>query len=372
LREAVRLAPSRVESYEAIAELYGALGSRAESIREITAMLAEGSKSVSTRDQVLGVLSLLSRECKVANRTAQAAVADDLAAWLVRGGTVNLRPLSATAPSAACLPPSVLAGLVMSDAHTALLLVASAMAETTLKMLRTDPAALGLSARDRLSARAPHPLRALADRIARAFGDPKFDLYPDASTVQSVRLLPGEPAAIVLPRGFGDLGETEQAAGLGRALAYVALDVPWLDELPPDDVDGLLFGALRAGSESWGLGQLAKGADASADVWRPRIAKAASRKVKRSLEELAPRVPAQPDTAKFRSAVRAAALRAAYVLTGDLTATLAHVMKSDRELAKTPADALASKVFEHPVTRDVAVFALSDASLSLRRAAGTV
>jgi len=177
---------------------------------------------------------------------------------------------------------------------------------------------------------------------------------------------------MALPRGFGDLGETEQAAGLARMIAYIALDVPWIDELSPEDIDGFLFGALRVGSEAWGAGRVGASADASADLWRSRAAKALSRKAKRALEELAPRVPAQTDTAAFRHSVRLAAFRAAYVLSGDVSATLSQAMRIDRELVQTPPDAIASKVFEHPVTRDIVVFALSDASLSLRRSAGTL
>jgi hypothetical protein len=82
----------------------------------------------------------------------------------------------------------------------------------------------------------------LADRVARAFGDLRFDLYADASATETPRLLPGEPPALVVPRGFGELSEVEQVAGLAPLLAYVAFDIPWIEELSGDDTDRVLYG----------------------------------------------------------------------------------------------------------------------------------
>jgi hypothetical protein len=159
--------------------------------------------------------------------------------------------------------------------------------------------------------------------------------------------------------------------GLARLLAYVAFDIPWIEELSGDDTDGILYGGLRAGSELWGQGELSPSAELAASAWRARIAKAAGRKVRRALEEIAQRIRPQSDTTAFRQAVRAAGLRAAYVVTGDLSATLAQAIRADRELAQVSRDLLAGKLFEHPLTRELITFALSDAALALRRSAGT-
>jgi hypothetical protein len=69
--------------------------------------------------------------------------------------------------------------------------------------------------------------------------------------------------------------------------------------------------------------------------------------------------------------MRIAGLRAAYVVTGDLTATLNQAIRSERELDQVTGDMLAAKLFENPITREVVVFALSDAAIALRRSAGT-
>jgi hypothetical protein len=109
----------------------------------------------------------------------------------------------------------------------------------------------------------------------------------------------------------------------------------------------------------------------AASAWRGRIAKVAGRKVKRALEETALRIRPQADTTAWRQAISITGLRASYVATGDLTATLSQAIRTDSELAQASRDMLAAKVFSHPMTRDVVLFALSDSALALRRSAGT-
>jgi hypothetical protein len=305
-------------------------------------------------------------------------VTDELLSFLRKpplgmdGGNRARAQMPMSAPHADALShDTVVSTLVADSAQTPLLDVAAMLGETVAKLVRQDPETLGVSLRDRLTSRASHPTRVLADRVARAFGDLRFDLYVDASGTQAPRLLSGDPPALVLPRGFGDLAEVEQAAGLARLLTYVALDIPWVEEVTGDDADGILYGAMRVGSELWGKGELSPNAELAASAWRGRMAKAASRKVKRALEESSGRIRAQADTTAWRGSMRVAGLRAAYVVTGDLTATLAQAIRTDRDLSQVPSDSLAAKLFAHPVTRELVIFALSDSALALRRSAGT-
>jgi len=69
--------------------------------------------------------------------------------------------------------------------------------------------------------------------------------------------------------------------------------------------------------------------------------------------------------------MRVAGLRAAYVVTGNLSATLAQAIRTDRDLGQIASDLLAAKLFAHPITRELIVFALSDSALALRQSAGT-
>jgi len=54
-----------------------------------------------------------------------------------------------------------------------------------------------------------------------------------------------------------------------------------------------------------------------------------------------------------------------------LTATLTQAIRSDRDLGQVASESLAAKLFAHPLTRELVIFALSDSALALRRSAGT-
>ncbi len=374
LRDAVRMAPGRVDLYTALADAQSA--APAEAIREVGALLAQFGAAKPNRAETLAMLSLLARLSRDAQRPASAAALETLLAVLRPGGPdeppTTSRTLPAGVPSARCLPrETIVASLLSDEAQLPLLETATLLAEAAPKWLRQEPEAFGVTANERLSERAPHPVRALADRMARAFGELRFDLYLDAPGTHVARVLSGEPAALVLPPKFGERPELEQAAELARLLAYVALDIAWAGDATPENVDGILFASLRIGSDLWGQGELSPDADTSAGLWRARIAKSIGRKLKRSLEEAAQKVRPQPDSSSWRQAVRSASIRAAYVLTGDLPASLGQALRAEGERADDWNDAMLTRLFDDPVARELLSFALSDAALPLRRSAGT-
>lgn len=372
LHEAVLMAPARVDIYRALAEAHA--GAHDEAIAEVTACLAGFGAAQPGREETAAMLGLLSRLHRDANMTWAADATDELAAFLAPGeaGTRLRERLPLGGPAALVLPRTTLvASLLPDESQAPLLEVAGTLAETVPKWVRQEPEAFGVSPGNRLSQRASHPVRELADRIAHAFGDLHFDVYVDAPGTEHGQVLCGDPPALVLPLHFGDLPEIDQAAELARLLAYVALDVPWIELAPPENVDGILFGALRAGSEHWGQGELSAGAEASAGMWRGRIAKGIGRRIKRSLEESAPRVRPQADTRAWLQAMRTASLRAAYVITGDLAGSLAQLLRIDSDLDAGGRDRLAQDLFAHPVARALIVFALSEVAHGLRQRAGT-
>jgi hypothetical protein len=373
LREAAVMAPGLVATYQALADAHGA--AHDEAARDITAMFPAFARSAPSAAQITSMVTLLGRACRQGQRESLAAVADELLAFVGKpegSGPGRVLPLGAS-PAAALGRETVRASLLHDASQAPLLDVAALLwqTDTLAKLLRQEPDSLGLTMRDRLTPRASHPLRALADRVARNFGDLRFDLYLNAITAGTGRVLPGDPCALVLPPGFDELPESEQAATLARLLTYVALDIPWLEELPESEVDGILFGALRVGVDLWGQGELSPSAETSARTWRQRLLKPAGRKVKRALEDSAQRIRAPADSSAWREAMRAAGLRAAYVITGDLSTTLALATKLAGDFAGLHGQALATKLFATTITREVITLALSDAAVGLRRAAGT-
>jgi hypothetical protein len=368
LRDAIRMAPARVDLYAALADAHRA--SPVEAIREVSALLAQFGAAKPARDQVMAMLSLLSQLAGEAQRPTSSGALDELIA-LLRSAEANQAgasrgTLPASVPYPRCLRREDLVALLPDEAQLPLLELASILAEAAPKWLRQEPEAFGTASSERLTSRSEHPVRSLADRIARAFGDLQFDIYLDASGTEYGRVVSGIPAALVLPPKFAELPEIDQATELARLLAYVALDIPWIDDATPENVDGILFGALRVGSEFWGQGEISPDADMNAGLWRTRIVKGIGRKLKRSLEEAAQRVRPQGDTSLWRQAIRSASVRAAYLLTGDLPASLSQFGRI------APNDTDVAKLFENPVSRDLILFALSDAAATLRKSAGSI
>lgn len=373
LREALHMAPSRVDFYQALADAHG--GGHDEAAREILGMLGELGRATPSQAEVTGVFTVLAKLYRQSQRAEAAVAAEEIVAHLARAASGNsaaqARMLPMSAPTPNSLSHDIIASTLLDSTQVPLLEVASLLWEAVVKLVRVEPEALGVSARDRLTSRTSHPMRALADRVARGFGDLRFDLFVDATATQVPRLLPGDPCALVLPTQFADWPEVEQAAALARLLTYLALDIPWVEETADEDVDGILFGALRTANELWGQGEVTPDADMRAGAWRARVGKASNRKIKRALDELAERVRPQSNTSAWRQAVRVAGLRAAYLVTGDLAATLTVATRIDSELAAATGDTLAAKLLANGPCRELLSFAFSDAVLSLRRAAGS-
>jgi tetratricopeptide (TPR) repeat protein len=376
IREAIRIDPGRIEAYEALADVYGAMGAHEDSAAQLSALLADMDPRSATTERVTGLLDLLAREYGAAHRTLQAGAAEELSAYVrakdVEGSVASRRHrLAPKAPVPLSLTQATIStALLPAAARGVFLETAALLNEVSLKVLRFDPTPLGLSPRDRLPPRSAHPLRMLADRVAMAFGDLRFDLQVEAS-VSAPRLLPGDPTAIVLPRGYGSISENEQAVGLARIMVYLALEIPWVEEVRVEDLDGLLLGAFRAGAEGWQGGMLAPARAANADVWRSRILRSAGRKLKRALEDAARRAKSNFDAKAWRQALRLGSFRAAYVLTGDLPSTLDHAFRVEQTLATVARGQAAGKMLENPVTRDLILYGMSSEPIGLRRSAGT-
>ena len=115
------------------------------------------------------------------------------------------------------------------------------------------------------------------------------------------------------------------------------------------------------------------------DDFTRRLARAIGRRQKKALQELAPalgatRPPSLADVEAFERGIARAELRAAFLATGDLLATLDAARAVDPELGRATANvgrAALAAVLAHPLTRDLVSFALAPATTALRRKAGT-
>ncbi len=376
LREAIAIDPSRIDSTLALADALSSMSAHDEAAAELRSVLHALDPATLTADRVVTVAAMLKRELESGHRRAQANVAEEVMAFLGYGAPERLqairsRVLPEGLPQATAFDRNTLERmLVPKVGQGTLFKVATALEESAYKLLRIEPAGVGATSSMRLGARSSHPRRLLADRIARAFGSVAFDLYVDVPSLTTPRVLPGSPAAILLPPGFENLPVNEQAAGLARLLTAVGLGLAWLDEVSNEDLTGWMFGALHAARPGWDGGGLHPNVEALASRWKNTVYKAVSRKARRTLDEIAEEARLDLDPVAWRHALTLATWRGAFVLTGDWTSTFNYAWRSDRDLSPVAPEKVAATMFGHSVLRDLCLWGLALETTPLLRAAG--
>jgi hypothetical protein len=224
----------------------------------------------------------------------------------------------------------------------------------------------GLSVRDRIGARTPHPLRMLSDRIAAIFGIVEHDLYLHRAHSGALEIEFTDPPAVLVPSYLTNLSEAQQTFLLARVMANLARGLQAVDKLAPPALELLLASATRNIDPSYGMGL---GDDDFLSNQSKRIVKALSRRSRRSMEETAllysgvPRI----NFVDWAAKVRLTAARAALVLSDDLPASVELVRRMEGDLAGLSGVALAQGM---RVVQDLLRFWVSDSAFALRRRLG--
>ena len=286
-----------------------------------------------------------------------------------RASALRARRLPADAPVPQSLTGVDLARILIPEARTPLISVAVAMAPIAAKILRFELSSLGLSSRERVGPRDLNAARILAERAARAFGIELFELYLSPTWQGPARVFPGDPPAIVAHTSLSDLPEPELFFAFGRLFCRMALGLTWLDELPPDQVDGLLLASLRSVVPQFGSGEISNARETAVQNFTGPVQKAIGRRQRKMIEEVAPNLSAQYDPTTFVLAARRSEWRAAYLLTGDLIASTDYLRRTEPELAR-PADGPRT-LLRHSVVSELVRFALSAEALAERKRIGT-
>jgi hypothetical protein len=254
-----------------------------------------------------------------------------------------------------------------------LLDVAAAIAGVQGKILRSDLSELGVTARDRVTSRSGHPTRVLFDRVARLLGVDDVELVI-TSRASRTRVLAHDEPWVVIPASLVDQGEPAQLASISRALARIALGMPWLDELPKENILALLVAAARQVAAGYGPGEpgLARQYEAS-------LSRTLSRRQKKLLEELAPRLASPqaglPPVDAFVEAMFQAELRTQFLITGDLQGAVEEESERDPALAEAtavPGARAVAATLLHPLVSDVVRFALTAEATDFRRRLGSI
>ena len=382
LQQAVQMDPTLYETRFELASAYKRIAAHEEATRTLMAMLVPNPRPLLSVSDPGTALELLESSLSAERRSEEAVIVSELRAICGdldegRHTWLRSRRLQALEPHHTGLDRTTLITHVLpNEGRHVMLEVAAAVAGVESKILRADLAELGISSRDRVSARSGHPTRALLDRLAKALGLTDVDLIV-ATSVTRTRILAQDNLWVVVPRSLTELPEQTQLASLGRALARIALGVPWLEELPPPHIEALLVASARQVVSNYGSEEVDAESSKLVGQYEPGIAKVLSRRQRKLLEELAPHLSAPQGRPMpidiFIGALARAELRIAYLLTGDLLATIDELRGLDNGFllaTERPGNQSLGAVLEHAFSGDVIRFALANEATALRRRVG--
>ena len=383
LGQALAVEPDLHETRFELAAAYAKAGAHDEAARTVYGMIVPDSRALLGISDPAAALGLLERSLVAERRGEEAlavselrAVSGDLDdgrhAWL---RSRRLGPLDSGQPTLD--RTTIVTHVLPPEGRHVMLEIAAAISGIEAKLLRSDLSELGISSRDRVSARSGNPTRALFDRLVRMLGLDEVELVITPQVARTRVIAQDEPW-VVVPRALSDLPEPAQLASMGRALARISLGVPWIEELPPPHIEALLVAAGRVVVPTYAEEDLDVLSAKLVDQYEPGVAKVLTRKHKRLLEELAPHIAApqgrpMPIEA-FIATLARAELRVAYLLTGDLLATIDEYRGIDAALLRateSPGRAALTAVLEHPYAGDVARWAVLPEATALKRRLGT-
>ena len=205
-----------------------------------------------------------------------------------------------------------------------------AAAEALAKAYPFDLSRYGVSKRDRIAARAEHPLRTVADRVAAILGVAEFDIYLHASSGEEVRVELGSTPALMLPSWATQLTQPELVYLLGVSLAHLSRETHALLRIPEGEIALALAAAARTAAPAFGS---VYGSEYDLDNMARLVQKGVPRRDKHRLHETAVRYAASapPDPSAWARAMHLTCARAALLVCDDLAAALSVVQRTTGE-----------------------------------------
>ncbi|HEY8074066.1 MAG TPA: hypothetical protein VIF62_08155 [Labilithrix sp.] len=383
ISRAISMSPEMHEARFELATAYSRLGAHDDAAKTVMAMLAPSPKPLVSINDPAAALELLERALNAERRQEEAIVVSELraiAGELDEGRHAWLRSRRLSPFDAHHVPldrPTLVSHVVPQEGRHVMLDIAAAISGIETKLLRADVSEIGISSRDKIGRRSGHPTRTLLDRVGRAVGTTDVELIV-TPTVTRTRVLAQDQLWIVVPKALTELPEPTQLASLARAMARVALNVPWLEELPPPHIEAMLVAAARAVFPAFGKDDVDVLTQKLVSQYEPNFAKELSRKHRQNIERLVP-VMGGPQGRltpidALISALARAELRIAYLLTGDVLATIDELRGLDAGFlaaTESPGRQSLSAVLDHPFAGDVVRYALTTEATALRRRVGS-
>jgi hypothetical protein len=346
-------------------------------------MLSPSSQPLVSISDPAAALELLERALNAERRQEEAIVVSELRAIAGeldegRHGWLRARRLAPFEQHHAALDRATLVSHVVPPEGRGILLdIAAAIAGVETKLLRADLSEIGVTSKDKVGKRSGHPTRALLERLAKALGVVDFELVVSPAVTRT-RVLAQDQLWVVVPKSLTELPEPTQLASLARALARIALSVPWLEELPPPHIEAMLVAAGRAVVPGFAMDDIDVLSQKLVAQYEPNVSRELSRKHKANLEKLVAVMGSaqgrlQPIDAVIGALARAE-LRVAYLLTGDVLATIDELRGLDAAFlaaTESPGRQSLAAVLDHPFAGDVLRYALSTEATALRRRVGS-
>jgi tetratricopeptide (TPR) repeat protein len=383
LARAVQMDPTLHESRYELATAYSRLGAHDEAAKTVMSMLHPTSQPLVAISDPAAALELLERALNAERRQEEAIVVSELraiAGELDEGRHAWLRSRrlgNFDAHHVALDRGTLVSHVVPAEGRHILLDIAQAIAGIETKLLRADISEIGVTSRDRVGKRSGNPTRILLDRLSKALGlnDIELVITPNVSRT---RVLAQDGLWVVVPKALTELPEPTQLASIGRALARIALNVPWLEELPPPHIEAMLCAAARAVNPAFGKDDIDVLSLKLVLQYEPNLVKELTRKQKQALEKLMPMMNGPQGRLigidVLIGALARAELRIAYLLTGDVLATIDELRGLDGaflQATETPGRQSLGAVLDHPFAGDVVRYALTTEATALRRRVGS-
>lgn len=383
LSRAIELDPSRHESRFELASAHSRLGAHEDAARVLMSMLMPTSRPLLSIADPARALVLLEEALMAERRKDEATVVTELRAIAgdlddTRQAWLRARRLPMFEAHHVALDRTTLVShVVPTEGRHIFLELAAAIAGVETKLLRADLKDVGITSRERVSKRSGHPSRNLLERLAKAIGVNDFELVISAN-VSRTRVIAQDTLWVVVPKTLSESPESAQLASFGRALARIALGVPWLEELPLPHIQALLYATARMASSSFGKEDLDATTVKLTHQYEQGLARELSRKQRQNLEKIgASMTGARAQPLGIDVLIRALAqaeLRTSYLLTGDILATLDELRGLDAKLfaaTETAGHDSVGAVLDHPFAGDVVSFALTPEATALRRRVGS-
>ncbi|MDB4944318.1 MAG: Exonuclease SbcC [Labilithrix sp.] len=329
----------------------------------------------------LGAVRLLESSLRAGGRSHQALVARDLRALAGDLDAAALAQLDAAHVLAAGpgepLSANVLRSFVMPGrlGKNAFWDAAAVAASLSGKLTRVPLVELGASPRDRVKPRTAHPIREIFDRLLRMFELVDVELAV-SDNVASPLVACEDATWVIAPSSLAALTEAQAVAALARPLARIALGVPWFTAVPPEETVAAVVAVARQSAPAFAALPAERIEPLVAEL-ELRARRAIDRKRRKTLDDLGDLLTLAPPLSveAFVDAVVRTEARAAFLLSGDLRASLAAVATSDPAMAsalRSPGEAGLASLLARPVARDLVAYALSGDATALRRSLGTL